>query len=236
MPMGRLLLLVFILSIPYTALSQDIALNDLFSQRIEKNIKRHMYKSQEAYADNDLDRAKFLFDSLVKHVVTGSYLDNFKVRKRSGRRIEMNDFEKPIYLKTHAAWCTPGIGEISALNEAAKKYHKEIEFVVLFWDSKRTTRQMSRKYSGNVTILFVDERENINDHVVENLKHSLGFPTSFLVNADKMILDVRRGILNKYDDDFTDSFNAHYNSILSGVSFLVKNQGEIIAPSVGQKD
>ena len=61
----------------------------------------------------------FLFDSLINNVVNRSYLDNFKVRKISGRKTELNDFEKPIFLMTYASWCTPGSGEVPALNDIA---------------------------------------------------------------------------------------------------------------------
>src|SRR5690606_29264639 len=129
-------------------------------------------KSQLAYFDQDFERAEFLFDSLINNVVNGSYLDNFKVRKLSGKKIELYEFEKPIFLMTYASWCTPGVGEIPALNEIAEK-HKDIYFVVLFWDSKKNIRKSTRDYSKKIHIIYVDEKENTNDHIVEIMNHSL---------------------------------------------------------------
>ena len=213
-------LLYLILLISFSALSHNIEPRNLFSKVIGENIKKHTINSQQAYLNNDVERANFLFDSLINNVVNGSYLDNFKVRKISGRKTELNDFEKPIFLMTYASWCTPGSGEIPALNDIAKKYHKEIDFVILFWDSKDKVKKASREYSRHISIIYVDEKENTNDHLVETLKHSLGFPTSFFIDNDKMIVDVRRGVLHHYNEDYSISFELNYNSFLNGISLL----------------
>jgi thiol-disulfide isomerase/thioredoxin len=217
--MVKKLLLLFLL-ISFTAQSQQIGPNRLFSKEIGKNIKTYRQKSQLAYTNNDFERANFLFDSLINNVVNGSYLDNFKVRKISGRKVALYDFKKPVFLMTYASWCTPGIGEIPALNEVAKKYHKEIDFVVLFWDSKKKVRKIARKYNSKFTILYVDEKENTNCHIVETMKHSLGFPTTFFIDKSKKIVDVRRGVLHPYNEEFNISYNLNYNAFLNGISLL----------------
>lgn len=112
-------LLYLISLISFSTLSQNIAPRNLFSEVIGENIKQYTINSQKAYLDNDIERADFLFDSLINNVVNRSYLDNFKVRKISGRKTELNDFEKPIFLMTYASWCTPGSGEVPALNDIA---------------------------------------------------------------------------------------------------------------------
>jgi thiol-disulfide isomerase/thioredoxin len=217
--MGRKLLYLFLL-ISFSALTQDLEPRNLFSKVIGENIKSYRAKSQDAYLENDFERAEFLFDSLINNIVNGSYLDNFKVRKLSGRKIELYDFDKPVLLMTYASWCTPGSGEIPALNEIAKKYHKEIDFVILFWDEKSNVKKATKDYNKHITIVYVDEKENTNDHIVETMKHSLGFPTSFFINEDKVIKDVRRGVLHHYNEEFEISFELNYNSFLNGISLL----------------
>jgi thiol-disulfide isomerase/thioredoxin len=226
-------LLYLILLISFSALSQNIAPRNLFSKVIGENIKQYTKNSQKAYLDNDIERADFLFDSLINNVVNRSYLDNFKVRKISGRKTELNDFEKPIFLMTYASWCTPGSGEIPALNDIAKKYHKEIDFVILFWDSKDKVKKATREYNKHISIIYVDEKENTNNHLVETLKHSLGFPTSFYINKDKMIVDVRRGVLHHYNEDYNISFELNYNSFENGISLLknMNNESELLMTS-----
>ncbi|MCF6307236.1 MAG: TlpA family protein disulfide reductase [Flavobacteriaceae bacterium] len=220
--MGRKLLYLFLL-ISFSALTQNLEPRNLFSKVIGDNIKTYRAKSQEAYTDSDFERADFLFDSLINNIVNGSYLDNFKVRKLSGRKIELYDFDKPVFLMTYASWCSPGSGEIPALNEIAKKHHKEIDFVILFWDEKSNVKKATKDYNKHITIVYVDEKENTNDHIVETMKHSLGFPTSFFINEDKMIQDVRRGVLHYYNEEFEISFELNYSSFLNGIS-LLKNK------------
>ena len=223
MPMGRKLL-YFLLLVSFSALSQDFESDKLFSKVIAENIKSYTKKSKQAYHDRDFERAEFLFDSLVKNVINGSYLDNFKIRKLSGRHIEMNHFKKPIFLMTYASWCAPGIGEIPALNDIAEKYHKDIDFIVLFWDKKKKVRKATKKYSNKITILYIDEVENKHDHIIERMKHSLGFPTSFFIDENKKIVDVRRGVLHPYNEKYEISFELNYSSFYNGIS-LLKNFG-----------
>lgn len=216
--MERKLLYLFLLLF-FSAQSQ-IEQRTFFSEAIGKNIKHYTRNSQKAYAEQNFERAEFLFDSLINNVVNGSYLDNFKVRKLSSRKTTLYKFEKPIFLMTYASWCTPGIGEIPALNEIAEKYYKDIDFVILFWDTKERVRKSTHEYSNRINIIYVDEKENTNDHVVEIMKHSLGFPTSFFIDENKRILDVRRGALHPYNEKYEISFELNYNSFLNGISLL----------------
>lgn len=216
--MGRKLL-YFIFLISFIGQSQ-IEQGVLFSEAIGQNIKKYTNNSQKAYADKDFERAEFLFDSLINNVVNGSYLDNFKVRTLSGRKTELSKFKKPMLLMTYASWCAPGVGEIPALNEVAKQYYKDIDFVVLFWDTKEKVHKSSKAYSSKIKIVYVDEKENTNDHIVKIMKHSLGFPTSFFIDKEKQILDVRRGALHPYNEKYEISFELNHISLLNGLSLL----------------
>ncbi|MAN58645.1 MAG: thiol-disulfide oxidoreductase [Flavobacteriaceae bacterium] len=171
-----------------------------------------------AFATEDYERAEFLFDSLVTHVARGTYMDNFRVRKASGRKIDFYDFDKPVFLMTYAAWCTPGIGEIPALNKIADTYYDKVQVVVLFWDNKKKVKEVAADYSNDITLLYVDEAENKHDHIIETLKHSLGFPTTFFIDSDKKIMDIRRGVLHPYGESYETSFNLNYSAFLSGIS------------------
>ena len=232
--MGRKLLLLFLL-VSFTALSQEVELENLFSQAIGKNIKKYKTQSKQAYMDQNYERADFLFDSLINNVVNGSRLDNFDVRKTSGKKINFYDFEKPVFLITYASWCTPGVGEIPALNKIVDENYKEIDFVVLFWDTKKKVRKKARDYgySSKINIVYVDETENTHGHIVETMKHSLGFPTSFFINSNKTIIDVRRGVLHPYNEAYDISYEMNYDSFHNGItlikSFDGSNQSDIVA-------
>lgn len=220
--MVKRLLVILLLLASYTAQSQvRIEPHELFSQAIEKNIKKYRIESKQAYLDDDLERAEFLFDSLVQHVVKGTYLDNFKVRKRSGKKVELENFDKPVFMMTYASWCTPGVGEVPALNEIARNYSDVIDFVVLFWDERGVTRKTSRCYDrSHINVVYVDETENKYNHVIEKMKHSVGFPTCFFMDEHKKIIDVRRGVFHPYHESYTNSFNMNYNAFAKGISLL----------------
>lgn len=221
--MGSKLLYLF-LFLTLTAQSQ-VEQEMLFSEAIGKNIKKYKINSQNAYQEQDFVRAEFLFDSLINNVINGSTLDNFKVNKLSGKKTKLYKFKKPIFLMSYASWCVPGVGEIPALNEVAEAHYKAIDFVILFWDSKESVRKSAMEYSQKIKIVYVDEMENRNNHIVEVMKHSLGFPTFFFINENKRIVDVRRGVIHPYNEKYQVSFELNYNSFLNGIS-LLKNDNQ----------
>ena len=101
---------------------------------------------------------------------------------------------------------------------------KEIDFIVLFWGSKKKIRKFKNKYSKHISVLFVDERENKNDFAIRTMKHSVGFPTSFFISVDKKILDVRRNHFDEYTKGYSTSYNANYQSYMSGVALLKRGE------------
>jgi len=217
--MGKFLLALFLLlSLP--SLSQDNGPKEYFSDAVGKNIRKYRIKLRKAYIRKDEERAQYLFDSLINKVVKGTYLDNFKVKRFPSRKIEINTFKKPIYLITYATWCVPGKGEFPALNEIADANHNEIDFVVLFWGSKKKIKKIKKGLSKNITVLYVDEKKNRSDFIIRCMKHTLGFPTSFLIDRDKKIVDVRRNFIHHYYEDYTHSFNNNFTTFSSGVSTL----------------
>ena len=220
--MGKIFFTFLLLS-SLPLLSQKTEGDALFSKAIGENIRKYRVESRRAYRTRDEERAHFLFDSLVNNVVNGTLLDNFEVRKFSGKKTTLYKYKKPIYLITYASWCVPNAGEIPAFNDIADKYFNEIDFVVLFWGSKRKIRKFKRKYDKRIHILYIDEKENKNDFAIRIMKHSVGFPTSFFISRKKNILDVRRNHLDHYNKEYTSSYNANYQSYMSGVT-LLKNE------------
>lgn len=217
--MVRFLLCIF-LSVSSFLCSQELP-EHYFSDALSKNIRSYNKQMKSAYRVQDFDRAEFLFDSLIKHVINGSYFDDFTVKRLNGRPIQFSQFKKPVFLMTYASWCTPGSGEIPALNEIAKEYKDKIDFVILFWDKRNEVKKVAREYDRSVTILYVDELDNKNCHIIRTLKHSLGFPTSFFLDSDKKILDVRRGVLHHYSESYSMSYSLNYDSFSNGISLLL---------------
>lgn len=192
-----------------------------FSEALTAHLPKYKTKADKAYRTQNIERAEFLFDSLIDYCLKGSYLDNFKVKDLRKESVSLNEFQKPVYLTTYASWIVPTAGEIPALNKLAEKYSAQVDFVMLFWDNHDTAKELAKKYNKHITVLYVDEMQNSSPYVVKMMKHSLGFPTSFLLDKDKKILDIRRKVSHPFGIEFERSFNLNYDSFSSAVSLLL---------------
>ena len=202
-----------------TSYAQQDQLN--FSQALNIHLPKYKEHADKAYRTQNIERADFLFDSLVNHSLKGSQMDNFQVKDLRKKPVLLEEFEKPVYLTTYASWIAPTAGEIPALNQLAEKYHEQVDFVMLFWDNHETTKELAKKYSNHITILYVDEMQNNSPHVIKMMKHSLGFPTSFLLNKHKKILDIRRKVAHPFGIELEKSFDLNYDAFSSALSLLL---------------
>ena len=216
--MVRFLLLFLILYFTQPSFGQQEEKKIFFSEALSQHLPSYEKKAKKAYELRDYDLGRELFDSLVKFKLNESYMDNFKFNQLNSKKITFYDFKKPVYLITHSSWCVASEGEIPALNQLASKYHDKIDFVILFWDNKRTTKEMSKAYNENIKILYVDETQNHSSYVIRQLTHSLGLPTTFLIDENKKILDIRRGVTHSFGKSFEESFDLNYNNIYDGIA------------------
>lgn len=216
--MVRFLLLIFLLNLANFAHGQQEEKKVFFTEALAMHLPKYESKAKEAYRLKNYNEAQRLFDSLVKFGLNGSYMDDFKFNQLNGKQIRLYDFKKPVYFITYASWCVTSKGEIPALNKLAEEYHKEIDFVILFWDDRETTKKAAKKYNEYIQILYVNEMDNKDAFVISHLKHSLGLPTTFLLNSSKKIQDVRRGITHPYGKSLKDSFDMNYNKIFEGIA------------------
>ncbi|MDT0293232.1 TlpA family protein disulfide reductase [Mesonia ostreae] len=200
-----------------------------FSEAVGIHVPKYKKKAQKAYRERNTEYAEFLFDSIVKNHLAGTYIDNFNINCIKKSRKCFNDFKKPIYLTTYASWCVPGKGEIPALNELAKKYKDKIDFIVLFWDQKKKVKEVISDYKRFIDIVYVDELENKDAYIVKTMKHSLGFPTTFFIGSDKKIIHIDRTAKLPYTDPFENSYNLNFNSLSSGVSEILAHEEELLA-------
>jgi thiol-disulfide isomerase/thioredoxin len=214
----RFLLLFLILYFTQPSFGQQEEKKIFFSEALSQHLPAYEKKAKKAYALRDYDLGRELFDSLVKFDLNESYMDNFKFNQLNSKEITFYDFKKPVYLITYASWCVASEGEIPALNQLASKYHDKIDFVILLWDDKNTTKKLAKSYNKDIKILYVDEMQNNGSYVISQLKHSLGLPTTFLIDGNKKILDIRRGVTHSFEKSFEESFDLNYNSIYDGIA------------------
>lgn len=163
-----------------------------FSSVIEKNIKAFNRKSEQAFLNNDMERVSFLFDSLVNHVVKGSQLDNFTFHRLNKRKVELDQFRKPLFILTYSSWYPINPGEIRAINDLGRKFSKEIDFLVIFWDPPGQAKKASAGIKRPIQVLYADEKQNVHDHVISSMKHSFGVPTLFITDENRRVLTIGR--------------------------------------------
>ncbi|WP_103864091.1 redoxin domain-containing protein [Aquimarina sp. I32.4] len=194
-----------------------------FSVAISAHIVKYNQRIDAAYQDQDLERAEFLFDSLVNNHLSGTYMDNFSVYPLKGDPILLEDYEKPMFLITYASWCVPGVGEIPALNDLADRFHDQIDFVVLFWDNKEKLKEKSKEYDSNIQLVHIDEKTNQDSYIINKLKHALGFPMMYFMDNEKKLLDIRKIVTHHSSESLSNSYNIHFNSLSKGVSLLISD-------------
>ncbi len=217
----RNFLIVVILFSFYSNLFAQPEVKIPFSTAISAHIVKYNMKMDEAYRESDLERATFLFDSLVTNHLNGTYLDNFTVNTLKEDPITFDEYEKPMFLITYAAWCVPGIGEIPALNDLADRFHDQIDFVVLFWDTKENLKSKSKEYNEHIKLVYVDEKTNQDSHIVNKLKHALGFPMMYFTNEEKKLLSIQKIETHHSSETLSNSYNIHFNSLSKGVSLII---------------
>lgn len=229
--------------------SNEISLNlpdenfQFFSDAIANNIRLYKVNSQVANEKKDVERADFLFDSLVNNCLKGTHFDNFIVNDyKSGAPVYLETFTKPIYLKTTATWCEPNASEVAALNDIADEFGDVIDFVVLYWDKRSNPELAKKKYNSNINVVYVDELENYNSAIIHTVKHTLGMPSIILMDDKRMVIDINKGIspvftsiknmeytaYGKFNpptskDHFVNSYNAYFEAMAENVNTILQN-------------
>lgn len=187
------LVFIFTLSVSY---SQEAV--NYFSDAIRANISNYKIASNKAYEEKDFTEGQRLFDSLVNYKLVGTQFDDFTIKGYNTKDITLSKIEKPVLMVTYASWCLINDGEIPALNKLAKDYRDEIQLVVLFWDEKSNIKKIAGKFSGDIKVCYANENYSNDARIVATLKHTLGLPTTFLMDENKKVLSINR-ITSQYN-------------------------------------
>lgn len=173
------------------ALSQDKVI--YFSDAIKTNIKKYNSASDKAFEQGDIEAGQALFDSLVQNKLVGSRFDDYSFKSVNSRKVKLSKIKKPVCIITYSSWCVIGKGEIPALNKLARKYDKDVQFIVVFWDVRSDIRKISRKFNNDIKVCYANESYKNDSRIVATLKHTLGFPTSYYLNNNLEVIDIKRG-------------------------------------------
>ncbi|PHS04076.1 MAG: thiol-disulfide oxidoreductase [Kordia sp.] len=214
------LLLVNLLSYSQTSLKDS-----LFSEAIHAHIKTYKLTANNAYLNHQNNTGETLFNEFVAQNLINTYLDDFKAKNRNGALISINRyFKKPVILVTYASWCIRHDFEIASLNELAKAYKKEIDFVVIFWDNKNTTRKKSKIFNKHINVLYMDERENLFSSEIKSMKHALGLSLIYYIDRNDKIVGIKKNGRSVFK---THNLNSGYvqnsNEFINGLNTLLIN-------------
>lgn len=165
----------------------------LFSEEIKNHIGKFKHFSDIAYEKGDIEKGQLLFDSLVQNYLVGTKIDNYVLKCANGKKVKLQKIKKPIFLLTYSSWCVLNKAEIQSLNELSKKYTADFQLIVLFWDTKKNMKKLATKFNNNINVCYANEEYEADEEVVSNLKHYLGFPTSYFMNKNLEIIDILRG-------------------------------------------
>lgn len=203
----KLLLLTIFISMATYAQEETV----YFTDAIKPHLAKYNLQSDFEYERGDIAKGEFLFDSLVKNFLVGSRFNDYSFKSLNSRKVRLSKIKKPVFIITYAAWCVMNKGEIPALNKLSKKYSKDVRFIVLFWDKKENVRKVSRKFNGNITVCYANESYRNDSRVVSTLKHTLGFPTTYFLNSNLDVVDIKRGgITTSPKTSYREAFSQNY--------------------------
>ena len=193
-----------------------------FSYVIKNNIKKYNLESNTAFENKDSEKGQILFDSLVSNHLIGTNFEDYTLKSFEKKKLKLSSFKKPLFILTYASWCIPSKGEIPALNKLAQKYAKDVQFVILFWDKKHSVKKIARKFNHNISVCYANESYKNDANIVANLKHTLGFPTSYFLDQNLKVVNIKRGGAQPdKKSTYVKAYTMNYNAFREGLGSLL---------------
>lgn len=196
-----------------------------FVSALRAHLKNYNKQTNKIYEKNEFEKGQILFDSLVKNHLVGTTFQDYTLKSFEKRKLKLSNFKKPLFILTFASWCIPTKGQIPALNKLAQKYSKDVKFVVLFWDKKHQVKQLSNKFNHNITVCYAHESYKNDAYIVAHLKHSLGFPTSYFLDQDLKVINIKRVTPQpEWSKNYVKAYTMNYNTFREGLGCLLINK------------
>lgn len=178
----------------------------------------------------DLELMNAYADSAVVSLYN-STIGNYSFVDIKGDTFDTRELSKPLYLTTSASWCKPCIAKIPALNVMVDQYKESIDFVVLFQDIEDVVVDMSEDYHEGIRLIASTPQGIYETWNISEFEPLQTFPTTYLINQDKMILRLGQGaeMARTYQtEDFEEitvteqeAFDSNYQSIRADVEELL---------------
>jgi thiol-disulfide isomerase/thioredoxin len=205
-----------------------------FSTVMERNFSEYVAKSNIAYLNKDYTGAEALFQTMVNEKLIGSKFDDFSFKRIKKNRIYLNESIKtPTIILTYASWCLIDKGEIPAINKLANEYKGKIKIIVVFWNTKEKVKKIAKNFNSQIEVCYASEKSNKDLRTVYLLRNTLGFPTSYYLDANKNIISIQKRSKNPiYKINYATSFKNNYESFNSEILKIIlpiTNQRNVLA-------
>ncbi len=222
----RLILPLLTIFLASVSQSQEHAVN--FSDAIKPHLNKYNIQSDLEFERGNIEKGNALFDSLVQNFLIGSKFNNYALKNIKGGKVKLAKIKKPIFIITYASWCVPNKGEIPALNKLAKKHSKDVQVIALFWDKKQDAGAIANKFSGKIKVCYANEAYRNDYQIVSTLKHTLGFPTSYYLNSDLNVVDIKRGgAAPAMNSTYISALNLNYNIFNDRLSSFLERKDQV---------
>jgi len=129
-------------------------------------------------------------------LVKGTTILNYDFKDINGKVISTDKTKKPIFIAAIATWSGPVWAGVPAMNKIVEKNHDKIDFIFIFWDKEEKIKKVAHKFSKHIALIPPRkddkvERGNLN---ISGFVHKIkDYPTGYLIDKDKKLINVFRG-------------------------------------------
>ncbi|MEL6971190.1 MAG: TlpA disulfide reductase family protein [Bacteroidota bacterium] len=156
-------------------------------------ISHYTALSNEAFNRGDEAYLAYMYDS-VKVCLVGRTIQNTILKTVNENLLHTDSIRENILLIFSASWCAPCIANIPAINRLAGDQHHNLKIVVIYWDTYEKVKEISAEYAAGVVLVPSIEANGAETSMTYgNISHQLGYPTSYVIDTKKEIIDLVLG-------------------------------------------
>jgi thiol-disulfide isomerase/thioredoxin len=202
--MKKALILIFVLTIIVSCKKTN---EENSTNQSETNLEKKLFadivslltkyeEDSKAYWEKgEKENARKYSDS-IKFQILNSYIQEHEFESVYNTKYNTVKRKKPLFIQATASWCAPCKFEVPALNRIVEKYSNEVDFVLLFWDTKLELEKFASDYDNRIFLIPSKEEPSDGSSVsISGFTHKIGFPTNYLVTEDNQIINFSQGAM-----------------------------------------
>ena len=144
-------------------------------------------------AEDRMLQSQYLNDS-IQSCFVGERIPEGKLVTIDGDTVTVGKRDRPYVLYFTASWCGPCVSNSQALNVVMDSLAPPVDILVLSWDQPSYFAEHRADYHENLQLIPSRNGRNESSEVINGpLKHTLGFPSVYMVDTDQRIVGFQRG-------------------------------------------